>query len=126
MVSILLCYTNCMTKGQHQIKPEPTKDVIHLTIDKCAAVILKYQQPNGAYPASPNFTPYKYCWFRDGAFIADGMSRIGQIESAERFFDWCSKIIIDRRDRILNGDKLDARYTYDGKESTEEWATFQL
>ncbi|MGZ6005667.1 MAG: glycoside hydrolase family 15 protein, partial [Candidatus Saccharimonadales bacterium] len=103
-----------------------TDDSINQAIEKSAAVINEYQQPSGAYPASPNFAVYNYSWFRDGAFIADGMSRAGQIESAERFFDWCSKIVVDRRDHILNGGKLDARYTYDGQESTEDWETFQL
>jgi GH15 family glucan-1,4-alpha-glucosidase len=95
-------------------------------IEKSAQVVLDYQQPGGAYPASPNFKNYQYCWFRDGAFIADGMSRAGQIESAELFFDWCAKIVTDRRELILSGGKLDARYTYDGQESSEEWSTFQL
>jgi len=95
-------------------------------INKCVNVILKYQQPSGAYPASPNFNNYKYCWFRDGSFIADGMSRAGQVESAELFFDWCSQIIVKRKEQILNGGKLDARYKYNGEESQEKWETFQL
>lgn len=99
---------------------------IDQAIQKSAAVILSFQQPSGAYPASPYFRDYNYCWFRDGSFIADGMSRIGQITSAERFFTWGSNIITDRRDRILNGNRLDARYTYDGYESTEPWQTFQI
>ncbi|HXR49482.1 MAG TPA: glycoside hydrolase family 15 protein [Verrucomicrobiae bacterium] len=95
-------------------------------IEQSCKVIAEFQQPSGAYPASPNFDVYHYSWFRDGAFIADGMSRAGQIDSAERFFAWCSEIVVQRRDHILNGGKLDARYTYEGKESTDEWETFQL
>jgi len=95
-------------------------------IAQSADIIKQYQQPTGAYPASPNFANYQYCWFRDGAFIADGMSRAGEIESAERFFDWCAGVVTDRREKILAGEKLDARYTYDGQESTDEWETYQL
>lgn len=95
-------------------------------IEKSASVVLEFQLPNGAYPASPNFNVYKYCWFRDGSFIADGMSRAGRVESAEKFFAWCSKIITNRRDHILNGGRLDARYTYEGEESNEAWDTYQL
>lgn len=101
-------------------------DTLGEFIQKNAEVILQYQQLSGAYPASPNFKVYNYSWFRDGAFIADGMSRAGQVESAEKFFAWCSDIVVSRREHILNGGKLDARYTYDGQESTDEWETFQL
>lgn len=104
----------------------PSIETIDTAIEKSAAVINQYQQPSGAYPASPNFAVYNYSWFRDGAFIADGMSRVGQIESAERFFGWCAQIVNERRNHILSGGKLDARYTYEGKESAEEWETFQL
>jgi len=95
-------------------------------VKKSIDVILENQQPSGAYPASPNFAPYQYSWFRDGSFIADGMSRAGEIESAENFFAWGSAIITERRDHILAGGTLDARYTYDGNESTEAWANLQL
>jgi isomaltose glucohydrolase len=95
-------------------------------VDQSANVILEYQQNSGAYPASPNFKVYNYSWFRDGAFIADGISRAGKVESAERFFNWCSSIIVQRREHILSGGKLDARYTYEGQESSDDWETFQL
>jgi GH15 family glucan-1,4-alpha-glucosidase len=109
-----------------QASTELTGEAIDRAIQASSAVVLEYQQASGAYPASPNFAVYKYSWFRDGAFIADGMSRAGHIESAERFFDWCSKVVTDRRDHILKGGKLDARFTYEGQESTDEWQTFQL
>ena len=48
-------------------------------------MILAGQSPAGGYVASPTFGPYRYSWFRDGAFIADAMSRVGEVESAERF-----------------------------------------
>lgn len=103
-----------------------TSEQLQQAINKSISVILAYQQPSGAYPASPNFEVYKYSWFRDGSFIADGMSHAGQVQSAERFFDWCSHIVTNQRDHILSGGKLDARYTYDGKQSAEQWETFQL
>lgn len=111
--------------------PQNTKtkidtSALNRAIIKSAAVILKYQQPSGAYPASPNLDVYKYSWFRDGAFIAGGMSRSGHIESAERFFEWCAGLINDRREHILNGGKLVACYTYDGKDSQADWEHFQL
>jgi len=96
-------------------------------IRHCADVIRHYQQPGGAYPASPNFKSYSFCWFRDGAFIANAMSLAGDIESAEEFFDWCSNVVNNRRDHILSGGLMDARYTYDGLEDdVENWEKYQL
>lgn len=94
--------------------------------EKSVSVILEYQQDSGAYPASPYFPVYNYSWIRDGSFTADAMSRAGEIESAEKFFEWCSKIILDRREAIVNGHTLNARYTYDGEDPSGEWASTQL
>lgn len=84
------------------------------------------QSATGAYVACPDFPPYRYCWFRDGAFVAEAMSRAGEVDSAERFFDWCSAVIVEREAAIRAGEHLHARYTVDGRESTEEWPTFQV
>ena len=99
----------------------PYKEVIK----KSAAVILEYQHESGAYPASPTFAVYNYSWLRDGSFTADAMSRAGEIESAEKFFDWCSKVILGQREAIYNGALLEARYTYGGEKPQGEWASFQ-
>jgi GH15 family glucan-1,4-alpha-glucosidase len=93
-----------------QTNTELSNEAINEAVEKSSAVMLEYQQRSGAYPSSPNFAVYNYSWFRDGSFVANGMNRTGQIESAERFFDWCSKIVVDRRDQILSGGKLNARY----------------
>ena len=84
------------------------------------------QADTGAYLACPNFAPYRYCWFRDGAFVADAMSRVGEVDSAERFFDWCAALIEERAAAIRAGERLHERYTVDGRESAEEWPTFQI
>ena len=39
------------------------------------AVIRAGQDAGGAYLAAPTFPTYRFSWFRDGAFIADAMSR---------------------------------------------------
>lgn len=102
-------------------------------------VIRANQAETGAYLASPTFVAYRYSWLRDGAFIADAMSRVGEIESAEAFFGWCAGVVVDRRERIeslIAGARageaipitafLNTRYTVDGHESGEEWSEFQL
>jgi GH15 family glucan-1,4-alpha-glucosidase len=81
------------------------------------SVILAGQAASGAYSASPTFPQYRdFCWFRDGAFIAEAMSQTGEIESAERFFDWCAEIV--RRDR---SGPWDSRYRLDGSLDPVAW-----
>ena len=89
-------------------------------------VILEGQAPTGAYLAAPTFPPYRFSWFRDGAFIADAMSRAGEPASAEAFFDWAARIVLDRREAIERGEHPHTRYTVDGRESGVEWPHFQL
>lgn len=86
-------------------------------------VILAGQSPSGAYVASPTFSQYRdYCWFRDGAFVAEGMSRAGERASAERFFDWCAAIV-----RARPEGPWDSRYRLDGgRDETAWWPHRQL
>ena len=103
-------------------------------------LIVRLQDESGAYPASPTFSAYRgYSWFRDGAFIADGVSAAGDAASAERFFDWCSGILLARSSEIasiVDGARagrpvadsamLGTRFTLDGADGADEWWDFQL
>jgi isomaltose glucohydrolase len=89
--------------------------------ERSVEVILAGQSPSGAYVASPTFQPYRYCWFRDGSFIADAMSRAGQAASAERFFDWCAGLVRSRPEG-----PWDSRYRLDGTPDESEWPHHQL
>ncbi len=102
-------------------------------------IILENQSPSGAYPACPNFPTYRYCWFRDGAFIAYAMNLAGQHESADRFHEWAAANILARLEtvqRALRKAKLDqplksedilhTRYAISGDEADEDWPNFQL
>lgn len=73
-------------------------------------MILAGQSPSGAYVASPTFAPYRYCWLRDGSFVADAMSRAGERASAEAFFDF-----------VMGLEGFDARYRLDGGRDDSEW-----
>jgi GH15 family glucan-1,4-alpha-glucosidase len=102
-------------------------------------LIKSLQHDSGAYPASPTFSAYQgYSWFRDGAFIADGMSAAGAIESASRFFDWCDRMLRERREQIAeivaaeaagtplpDEAMLATRFTLDGREGDDGWWDFQ-
>lgn len=103
-------------------------------------VITSLQEPNGAYPASPSFSAYSgYCWLRDGAFIADGVSSVGEVASASAFFDWCSAVLERHAERIThivaaagssspvpNDQMLPARFTVTGGLGEHDWWDFQL
>jgi Glucoamylase and related glycosyl hydrolases len=106
---------------------------------KSIEIILKNQHPEGSYIASPSFDTYKYCWMRDGSFIAYSMDIAGHTESAGRFFDWADKVISgkidsvsriinihDKGEQLLNSDFLPARYNMDGSDTNDEWPNFQL
>jgi GH15 family glucan-1,4-alpha-glucosidase len=102
-------------------------------------VIEANQARTGAYLACPNFAVYRYSWLRDGAFIADAMSRAGRTHSAERFFEWCAGVLVARAasierhvrarragEHVDQAELLHCRYTTDGAEAPEEWWNFQL
>ena len=102
-------------------------------------IILANQAPGGAYLASPTFPVYRFSWLRDGAFVADAMSQVGEVASAEAFFGWCARVLEARADRVETlidraargevipaGDHLHTRYTVDGDESDDAWWNFQL
>jgi len=113
---------------------------IALVANTSLRVVTEQQLPNGAYPASPDFSAYRgYCWFRDGAFVADGISAAGVPASASRFFDWCAATTAQHADRMRAaisaaraGDPLPdeqmlpARFTFDGGLGTDPWWDFQL
>jgi GH15 family glucan-1,4-alpha-glucosidase len=102
-------------------------------------VILNNQCPGGAYLASPEFTPYRYSWFRDGAFIAYAMDVVGEHESARRFHQWAIKTILQHEAKInrciikiRSGNLPDeqeyihTRFTPEGKEELDGWGHHQL
>ncbi|MBI5670899.1 MAG: glycoside hydrolase family 15 protein [Chloroflexi bacterium] len=115
-------------------------------------VILDNQQPGGGYLACPTMPDYQYSWFRDGAYIAYGLTLDGQDlgaqyngsmaaqwDSAGRFHSWCAGVIHAREAQIERSiaraargeapdvrDVLNARYRADGSEGPDDWPEFQL
>ena len=90
-------------------------------VERSKEVIRDGQAPSGAYVACPEFPPYRYCWFRDGSFVADAISRVGDVEGATAFFDWCATVI-----RARPRGPWDARYTLEGDPEESEWPKHQL
>ncbi|HAL62241.1 MAG TPA: glycoside hydrolase [Chloroflexi bacterium] len=103
------------------------------------SVILNNQHSSGAYVASPSFAPYRYSWFRDGAFIAYAMDLAGEHESARRFHEWAGRTILRYESKIsrcienahrgippTEKDCFHCRFTVEGMEGDDEWANHQL
>jgi GH15 family glucan-1,4-alpha-glucosidase len=102
-------------------------------------VILENQAETGAYPACPTFPTYMYSWFRDGAYIAYAMDRVGEYESSARFHTWAAEMVNGREvvvqramekvaagEELREEDVLHTRYNLDGGVGEEEWPNFQL
>jgi GH15 family glucan-1,4-alpha-glucosidase len=119
--------------------PAPIRDLDALARHS-RTLITTLQTSTGAYPASPSFSAYQgYCWFRDGSFIADGVSAVGECDSATAFFDWCGNVILDNKPQIAQiaaaaaagsplPDKkmLPTRFNFDGTSGDDDWWDFQL
>jgi len=109
-------------------------------LQRSVDVILEHQSSTGAYPASPSFETYRYCWFRDGSFIAYAMDLVGETQSAARFHAWAAGVIDRRRELVLRAvrksenreplgptDYLHTRYSLNGREGRDtDWPNFQL
>ncbi len=103
-------------------------------------IITANQAESGAYIAGPNFGPYQYCWFRDGAYCAHALDLWGESTSSTRFFHWSSEVILSRENRLVaaierarDGQPLEedmilhTRYTVEGRPVKEmPWSNFQL
>lgn len=102
-------------------------------------LIKTHQAPSGAFVASPNFSQYGYCWFRDGSFTAHAMSVAGQHDSANRFHDWAAAAVLRnagiarecaalaRAGRPIDPRRtLRTRYPLSGLDESDDWPNFQL
>jgi GH15 family glucan-1,4-alpha-glucosidase len=102
-------------------------------------IIKKNQSSSGAYIASPNFPTYRYCWFRDGAFIAYSMDLAGEHQSSQLFHNWATRTVLKYKTKITKcieqvhkGNHLDdmdyfhSRFTVDGSELSDDWGHNQL
>lgn len=101
--------------------------------------IRHYQQASGAYPASPTFSQYPFCWLRDGSFTAYAMDRVGISASSRAFHFWAAKAIENqsghigkllekaRQGQCVSDEAfLPTRFTYAGEWKDDGWPNFQL
>ena len=112
---------------------------MHDLLTQSLSIITSGQASSGAYIASPTYPTYRYCWFRDGAFIAHAMDSWGRYTSAQRFYEWATHVVLAqsaaverciaagaRRESPNPADLLHTRYSVEGRPGEEEWPNFQL
>lgn len=121
-----------------QALTDDTKHLQHLA-RRSVEVIRHFQDPSGAYPASPTFSAYQgYAWLRDGSYTAEAMSRWGQSKSAGAFHDWVADVLVARAGLVQTliaarsaGEELDiarmlpTRFTLSGRDGSDEWWDYQ-
>lgn len=102
-------------------------------------IIRAGQAANGAYVASPSFSQYGYSWLRDGTWIAYGMDKAGQADSARAFHLWVARTLMRYEgavetllDKLARGETppdseyLPTRFELDGALGQADWTDFQL
>jgi GH15 family glucan-1,4-alpha-glucosidase len=111
-------------------------------VDKSLTILRAGQSPNGAIVACPRFSVYGYCWFRDGAFVAQALDLWGEHATARRFYDWAARTVVENADdaraalahvattrlvgRVPPSRYLHTRYMVDGTVGKDDWPNFQL
>ena len=101
--------------------------------------MLRNQHASGAFVASPDFAEYRYCWLRDGSFVAHALDRAGEPAAAGRFHHWCAAaieriapVISAALERHAAGKAVDpsamppARFSLEGLVVGDDWPNFQV
>jgi GH15 family glucan-1,4-alpha-glucosidase len=102
-------------------------------------IIRAEQSSGGAYAACSSFSQYGYSWLRDGTWIAYGMDKAGQHDSAGAFHRWAGRTLAQYTDKVEHllaklergetpqeQDYLPTRFQLDGSLGREDWTDFQL
>lgn len=107
--------------------------------EKSIKVIKNDQTRFGSFVHGPNFAAYKYCWIRDGTFIAYALDLVGESKAAAKFHSWVNNIVnrysykvhrVIKKNRedneIFPDEYLHCRFNLNGTESKTRWSNFQL
>jgi GH15 family glucan-1,4-alpha-glucosidase len=105
-------------------------------IQRSLAILREGQTESGAFIASPTFPVYRYCWFRDGTFIAQALDLWGDRDAARRFYEWGCSVTLENKRVVGEATSgpvgavprvyLHTRYRADGSISADDWPNFQL
>ncbi len=109
------------------------------TMRRSVESMLRCQEENGAFVASPDFAEYRYCWLRDGSFVAYALDQVGEHRASAQYHSWVNGAIegisesidgaIDwhRQGKALDPDHMPpARFALDGSKVIDDWPNFQI
>ena len=112
---------------------------LEATMRSSVESILRNQEDNGAFIASPDFAEYHYCWLRDSSFIAFALDQVGEHDASARYHGWVNLALegisdlIDRaiewhrQGKPLHPDHMPpARFALDGSNVVDDWPNFQI
>jgi len=101
--------------------------------------ILRNQEENGAFVASRDFAEYRYCWLRDGSFVAYALDQVGEHRGSARYHEWVNRAIVGigelidraidwhRQGKAMDPDHMPpARFALDGSNIVDDWPNFQI
>lgn len=109
--------------------------------DASVSLILAHQTDGGAFPASPDFGQYRYCWLRDASFTAYALDLAGEHSAALKYHEWVNRTIgmqgigavmeaaIEARLDDAPVDKAGlppARFSLAGGVVSDDWPNFQI
>ncbi len=130
---------NPPSRSGHAASARPLPASWRRLAERSVELIAGSQHPSGALPAAVTFAPYAFCWFRDGAFVADGMSAVGRHDVAGGFHGWCARVMQRERSAVERAESaarsgttladhayLPARYSLDGTRHEDDWWNFQV
>ena len=122
--------------GTRGTRPPRDRDDL---VASSVATILRNQHPGGAFIASPDFAEYRYCWLRDGSFVAYALDCAGETRAAEAFHEWSAAaidgiapLIATAIERRVAGRPVDpsrmppARFALSGHPVGDDWPNFQI
>jgi len=127
-------------------QPRPSAEAIALdgagpvgSASVSTQALLSHQVASGAFVASHDFAPYRYCWLRDSSFIAYALDRSGERQAAERFHRWAASAVLGiapsvraATERRVAGapntvnSMPPARFALDGTAVADDWPNFQV
>lgn len=79
-----------LRKRNGETVPEAWQELLRRSLLTIRTLV---SQDFGGVVASPTLEPdYRYCWSRDGTYVAYALDQYGYHEDAEAFYQWCGEV----------------------------------
>lgn len=85
-------WRNWLAKGKRSLPNVHNPRLEELYLRSLLLLKLLQDRKYGAFIAAPTLEPdYRYCWPRDGVYLAWAMDRCGYHDEAHQFYRWCQR-----------------------------------